>query len=131
MGRSAVLSLLAHAAAIVFLLFVPETFMQPAHRPVQEPLVTPLVLPPLTLTQKEPNVNKTIREVRSPDLTPRISRARGGGAQVRGAASAAQSRAANAPPGTAQTGYRRQRKPQTDAARAAVAGPAAQIPAGV
>ncbi len=77
MGRSAVLSLLAHAAAIVFLLFVPETFMQPAHRPVQEPLVTPLVLPPLTLTQKEPNVNKTIREVRSPDLTPRIQAPKG------------------------------------------------------
>ena len=72
MGQSAVLSLLTHAAAIVFLLFVPETFMQPARPSIREPLIMPLVVPPLTLTQKEPNVTKTIREFRSPDLTPRI-----------------------------------------------------------
>src|SRR5437773_1087018 len=70
--RSAVLSLLVHAAAIVFLLAMPGTIMQPAHHETREPLVTPLVIPPLTLTQKEPNVSKAIRDVRSPDLTPRI-----------------------------------------------------------
>jgi TonB family protein len=51
---------------------MPETIMQPAHRETREPLVMPLVIPPLTLTQKEPNVSKVIRDVRSPDLTPRI-----------------------------------------------------------
>jgi protein TonB len=71
-GRSAVLSLLTHAAAIVFLLYVPETFMQPPHRLPQEPLVTPLMDPPLALTQKEPNPKKLIREFRSADLTPRV-----------------------------------------------------------
>jgi len=72
MGQSAVLSLLTHAAAIAFVLFMPETLMQPARPRLPEPIVTPLVLPPLTLTQREANVNKQIREVRSPDLTPRI-----------------------------------------------------------
>ena len=71
-GRSAVLSLITHAAAILFLLFMPETFMQPARPKEQEPLITPLVLPPLTLTQKEPNADKIVREFRSPDLTPRV-----------------------------------------------------------
>jgi TonB family protein len=71
-GRSAVLSLLLHAGAIVFLLVMPETIMQPAHREARQPLVMPLVDPPLMLTQKEPNVAKVIREVRSPDLTPRM-----------------------------------------------------------
>ena len=76
-GRSAVLSLLAHAAAIVFLLFVPETFMQPAQPKGRDSVYTPLVMPPLTLTQKEPNQNKQIREFRSPDLTPRVQAPRG------------------------------------------------------
>jgi len=71
MGRSAVLSLLTHAAAILFVLFVPETFMQPPPR-VQQPVVTPLIMPPLTLTQVEPNPSKTIRAFRSVDMTPRI-----------------------------------------------------------
>jgi len=73
MGRSAILSLLTHAAAILFLLFVPETFMQPPRPRLQrEPLVTPLMDPPLALTQKEPNTKKLIREFRSADLTPRV-----------------------------------------------------------
>jgi outer membrane biosynthesis protein TonB len=71
-GRSAVLSLLTHAAAILFVLIMPETFMQPARPKERETLITPLVLPPLTLTQKEPNPSKTIRELHSADLTPRI-----------------------------------------------------------
>ena len=72
MGRSAVLSLLAHAAAIVFLLVMPESLLQPARRPVQEPLVTPLIEPTLAVTQKEPNTHKLIKEFRSADLTPRV-----------------------------------------------------------
>jgi len=71
-GRSAVLSLLTHVAAILFVLFMPETFMQPARPKVQEPFITPLVLPPLSLTQTAPNPNKTIREFRSSDLSPRV-----------------------------------------------------------
>ncbi len=71
-GRSAVLSLVTHAAAISFLLFVPETFMQPPRPPQPEQVVTPLVLPPLTLTQTAPNPNRIIREFRSSDLTPRV-----------------------------------------------------------
>ena len=72
-GRSAVLSLLTHVAAILFVLWMPETFMQPARPKEREPIVTPLILPPLSLTQREPNPNKVIHEFRSPDLTPRIA----------------------------------------------------------
>jgi TonB family protein len=71
-GRSAVLSLAAHAAAIIFVLVMPETFMQPARPKESESVVTPLIFTPLALTQKEPNPTKKIREFRSPDLTPRI-----------------------------------------------------------
>jgi len=71
-GRSAVLSVLTHVFAILFVLWMPETFMQPARPKQQEPIVTPLILPPLSLTQREPNPNKVIREFHSPDLTPRI-----------------------------------------------------------
>jgi protein TonB len=72
-GRSAALSLLTHAAVIVFLLIMPETFLQPPQRPKRrEPIVTPLVLPPLMMAQKEPNVTKTIRELRSSELSPRL-----------------------------------------------------------
>jgi TonB family protein len=71
-GRSAVLSLVSHVAAIVFVLVMPETFMQPP-RPVEPvQIVTPLIMPRLALTQREPNPTKTIREFRSPDLTPRV-----------------------------------------------------------
>jgi TonB family protein len=72
MGRSAVLSLLVHAAAIVFVLVMPETFMQPPHRIAAEPVVTPLIEPRLELTQKEPNTGKLIKEFHSADLTPRV-----------------------------------------------------------
>lgn len=70
-GRAAIWSLVSHAAAIVFVLVMPETFMQPQQR-LQEPLITPLIMPRLTLTQTAPNPTKTIREFKSPDLTPRI-----------------------------------------------------------
>ena len=76
-GRSAVLSLLTHVAAILFVLWMPETFMQPARPKPQEPIVTPLILPPLSLTQREPNPKKIIREFRSSDLTPRIQSPKG------------------------------------------------------
>jgi TonB family protein len=71
-GRSALLSLLTHAAAVVFLLVVPETFMQPPHHELRAPVITPLIDPPTMLTQKLPNISKTIREMRSPDLSPRL-----------------------------------------------------------
>jgi TonB family protein len=74
-GRSAALSLLTHVAAIAFVLWMPETFMQPANPKPKETVVTPLVLPPLT--QREPNPNKVVREFRSSDLTPRVQAPRG------------------------------------------------------
>src|ERR1035441_9663012 len=51
--------------------------MHPARPKPQEPIVTPLILPPLSLTQREPNPNKIIREFRSADLTPRIHAPKG------------------------------------------------------
>ena len=72
MARSIVLSLLINCAAIVFLLVMPESLMQPPPRLVRVPRVTALVDPPFILTQKEPNLGKVIREVRSADLTPRV-----------------------------------------------------------
>src|SRR5580698_1653744 len=71
-SRSAVLSLLSHAAAIVFVMVMPETLMQPPRPKVTETRVTPLIMPRLTLTQIEPNPTKTIRDIRSADLSPRI-----------------------------------------------------------
>lgn len=76
-GRSAVLSLLTHAAAILFILVMPESLMQPPLQQPKQTFVTPLVLPTLALTQKAPNPRKVIREFRSPDLTPRIQSPRG------------------------------------------------------
>jgi TonB family protein len=71
-GRSAVLSLVTHGAAIAFLLFVPETFMQPRRPKEPEQIITPLVLPPLTLTQRAPNPDRIVREFRTSDLSPRV-----------------------------------------------------------
>src|SRR5580704_10231986 len=71
-GRSAVLSLVAHVAAIIFLLVMPETLMQPPRPKEMQALVTPLIFTPLRLTQTEPNPTKKVSEFRSPDLTPRI-----------------------------------------------------------
>jgi len=71
-GRSAILSLITHVVAIIFLLVMPETLMQPARPKEHEGVVTPLIFTPLALTQKEPNPTKKIRDFRSPDLTPRI-----------------------------------------------------------
>jgi TonB family protein len=71
-GRSAILSVVTHVAAIIFLLVMPETLMQPPRPKEKAAVVTPLIFTPLTLTQREPNPTKTVREFRSPDLTPRI-----------------------------------------------------------
>jgi TonB family protein len=71
-GRSAALSLLSHAAAILFVLVIPETLMQPPRPKMPETLITPLIMPRMTVTQIEPNPTKTIRDVRSADLTPRV-----------------------------------------------------------
>ena len=51
-----------------------------------EPLVTPLIFPPMTLTQTEPNPSKTVREFRSSDLTPRIKAPAGPSPEPRAAA---------------------------------------------
>jgi TonB family protein len=85
-GRSAALSIIVHVAAIIFLLVMPETLMQPARPKELESLVTPLYFTPVTLTQREPNPTKTIREFRSPDLSPRLKAPPGPSAEPREAA---------------------------------------------
>jgi protein TonB len=100
-GRSAVLSLLTHVFAILFVVWMPETFMQPARPKPQEPIVTPLILPPLSLTQREPNPNKTIREFHSPDLTPRIHAPKGPSPEPQAAAPKKATPAPPPPPKTA------------------------------
>jgi TonB family protein len=96
--RSAVLSLLTHAAAILFVLWMPETFMQPAAPKPQESIVTPLVLPPMALTQRAPNPNNVIREMRSPDLTPRVHAPKGPSPEPQAAAPHKSMPAAPPPP---------------------------------
>src|ERR1039458_3444209 len=54
-GRAAVMSVLVHIAAIVFIVAVPESIMQPPARRRMETVVTPLIEPLSLLTQKEPN----------------------------------------------------------------------------
>jgi TonB family protein len=102
-GRSAVLSLLTHVAAIVFVLFMPETFMQPARPRERGSVVTPLVLPPLRLTQREPNPTKTIREMRSADLSPRIKAPAGPSPEPQAAAPRKVAPLPPPPPKAAQT----------------------------
>jgi TonB family protein len=100
-GRSAVLSLLTHVFGILFVVWMPETFMQPARPQPREAIVTPLILPPLSLTQREPNPNKTIREFRSPDLTPRIQAPKGPSPEPQAAAPHKTTPAPPPPPKTA------------------------------
>ena len=100
-GRSAAISLIVHAIAIVFLLVMPETLMQPARPKELESLVTPLIYTPIALTQKEPNPAKTIREFRSPDLTPRLKAPPGPSAEPREAAPKKAEPAPPPPPKTA------------------------------
>ena len=69
-GWAGTLSIAAHITAIVLLLAMPETLMQPAPR--MAAVLTPLIAPPLELTQKDPNTNKLIREFKSSDLRPPV-----------------------------------------------------------
>jgi TonB family protein len=55
------LSAAAHVAAIVALLLMPRSVMQPPRR--VEPLITPLIEPPTELTQKAPNKGPIAKEV--------------------------------------------------------------------
>jgi TonB family protein len=68
-GWAGVLSVLANVTAIGLLILMPEA---PPYQPPQETVVTPLIDPPLTITQKEPNQGKAIKEIRSADLSPRV-----------------------------------------------------------
>ncbi|HUI55835.1 MAG TPA: TonB family protein [Bryobacteraceae bacterium] len=68
-GRAAILSVLLHIGAVVFLMAVPETLMQPAPRPV-ETVVTPLIEPLTPLTQKDVNTGKVSKEFNATDLRP-------------------------------------------------------------
>jgi len=71
-GRAGILSVLAHALAIVGLLLMPRSFMEPLRRVATE--ITPLIEPPTELTQKAPNKGPVAKEVTVEGLqpTPRI-----------------------------------------------------------
>ncbi|MEI9971639.1 MAG: TonB family protein [Ignavibacteriota bacterium] len=62
---------------------MPKVLVQPLESVAR---VTPLVFTPLSLTQPEPNPNKSIRDFRSPDLTPRIKAPAGPSPEPRAAA---------------------------------------------
>jgi TonB family protein len=64
-----IISLAAHAAAIVALILMPRSLMPPARR--VEPLITPLIEPPTELTQKAPNKGPIAKEVTVEALEPR------------------------------------------------------------
>ena len=70
-GRAAILSVLVHIAAIVFIVVVPESIMQPPARRRMEPVVTPLIEPLSLLTQKEPNAGKVDKEFNATHIEPR------------------------------------------------------------
>jgi TonB family protein len=78
-----ILSVAAHVAAIIALLLMPRSLMQPSRR--IEPLITPLIEPPTELTQKAPNKAPIAKEVtvealqahpriQAPNLPPSTSR---------------------------------------------------------
>jgi protein TonB len=70
-GRAAVMSVLVHIAAIVFVVAVPESIMQPPARRRMEAVVTPLIEPLSVLTQKEPNAGKVDKEFNATHIEPR------------------------------------------------------------
>jgi len=70
-GRAAVLSVLVHVAAIVFIVAVPESIMQPPARRRMEVVVTPLIEPLSLLTQKDPNAGKVDKEFSATRIEPR------------------------------------------------------------
>jgi hypothetical protein len=63
------LSVAAHVAAIVALILMPRSLMQPPRR--VEPQITPLIEPPTELTQKAPNKGPIAKEVTVEALQPR------------------------------------------------------------
>jgi TonB family protein len=65
--EAGLLSVAAHVAAIVALLLMPRSFMQP-RRHVEQ--ITPLIEPPTELTQKAPNKGPVAREVTVEALEP-------------------------------------------------------------
>lgn len=69
-GRAAVLSVLVHIVAIVFVVLVPESIMQPVRRRM-ESVVTPLIEPLSLLTQKEPNTGKVDKQFNATHIEPR------------------------------------------------------------
>ena len=70
-GRAAVMSVLVHIAAIVFIVAVPESIMQPPARRRMEIVVTPLIEPLSLLTQKDPNAGKVDKEFNATHIEPR------------------------------------------------------------
>src|ERR1039457_3739239 len=62
------LSVAAHAAAIIALTLMPRSLMQPPRHVEQ---ITPLISPPTELTQKAPNKGPIAKEVTVEPLRPR------------------------------------------------------------
>jgi len=67
--EAGVLSVAAHVAAIVALILMPRSLMQPPRR--VETQITPLIEPPTELTQKAPNKGPIAKEVTVEALQPR------------------------------------------------------------
>jgi TonB family protein len=71
MGRAAVLSVLAHIAALVLVLLLPESFLEtPQPRP-NLTRVTPLIEPLTVLTQKDPVEGKVNKQFNATEIQPR------------------------------------------------------------
>ena len=66
--EAGLLSVAAHVVAIVALILMPRSLMQPPRRPEQ---ITPLIEPPTELTQKAPNKGPIAKEVTVEALQPR------------------------------------------------------------
>jgi TonB family protein len=67
--EAGLLSVLAHAAAIVALILIPHSLVPPPRRVEQQ--ITPLIEPPTELTQKAPNKGPIAKEVTVEALQPR------------------------------------------------------------
>src|SRR5215813_1935586 len=67
---AAVVSVVVHAAAISLILLLPASFLAPPPIPETHRIITPLVEPLTTLTQKAPNVGKLSKEF-SAAVTPK------------------------------------------------------------
>jgi TonB family protein len=68
--KAAVLSVAAHAAAVIALTLMPPQVLQPA-RPREVRRITPLVEPLTELTQKAPNTGKVAKEFNAAEIEPR------------------------------------------------------------